>query len=593
MGIDFDTELEFPPDDTGYGFDTIGDVLSVSPLLLEKYMRAAENIVERAVPAAARVVPERVLAGRDFVRAKDDGSGGDGGPRSAERMSFYEPARVEHSVDVAIAGDYRLALEVHVDGGFEFDPCRSRVTFSVDGQERLREEYIWYDDRTFRYELAETWEPGTHQLAFELESLCDPEKRTEKLDFQVLAVAIRGPLDERHWVRPERYDLFFPGGGPPDAEVERRAYLRSLLAQFAGRAFRRPVDEALLDRLVAIAEREASRPDTTFERAVSRAMVAILSSPRFLFRIEGDAPTRPGEEHLHPLIDEHSLASRLSYFLWSTMPDAELFQSAARGELRANLSAQVKRMLADPRSDAFVRNFTGQWLQARDVEHVSIDPIAALGFQSRWEELLANFRGRRRRAPDQERTPEEEAELAEFRRLAGLREKLNPALREAMRRETELVFDHIVREDRSVLELLDSDYTFVNEALAEHYGIPGVEGTEMRRVTLPENSPRGGILTQGTFLVVTSNPTRTSPVKRGLFVLDNILGTPAPPPPSAVPELEESAAAIRDHEPTLREILEAHRSDALCSSCHSRFDPLGLALENFNALGMWRDDEKG
>lgn len=594
MGIDFDTEIEFPPDDTGYGFDTVGDVLSVSPLLLEKYMRAAETIVERAVPATSRVVRERLLSGSDFVRVEgDDGDDGDGGPQSADRMTFYESAEVEKAVEVEFAGDYRLALELHVDGGFDFDPGRCRVVFSVDGLELLREEYIWYDDRTFHYDLAQKWEPGTHRLSFALESLCDPEKRTEKLDFRVLSASVQGPLAERHWVRPERYDLFFPGGGPPDVEIERQTYLRWVLARFARRAFRRPVEESLLNRLVTMVENAASRPGTTFEQAFSRAAVAILSSPRFLFRIEGDAPISTGEERSYPLVDEYSLASRLSYFLWSTMPDAELFRLAARGELRENSKAQLKRMLADPRSDAFMRNFTGQWLQARDVEHVSIDPIAALGFQARWEELLSSFRGRRRRAPDEERTPEEEKELAEFRRLSGLREKMNPAIREAMRRETELVFDYVVREDRSVLELLDSDYTFLNDALAEHYGVPGVEGAEMRRVTLPEGSPRGGILTQGTFLVVTSNPTRTSPVKRGLFILDNILGTPAPPPPSAVPELEESANAIRDHEPTLREVLEVHRSNALCSSCHSRFDPLGLALENFNALGMWREDEKG
>jgi hypothetical protein len=180
---------------------------------------------------------------------------------------------------------------------------------------------------------------------------------------------------------------------------------------------------------------------------------------------------------------------------------------------------------------------------------------------------------------------------AEFRRFREIRDMFGGELRRAMRRETEMCFEHVVREDRSVLELVDSNYTFLNEQLARHYGIEGVNGREMRRVELPEGSPRGGVLTQGTLLVVTSNPTRTSPVKRGLYILNNILGTPAPPPPANVPPLEAAGAAISGHEPTVRELQEQHRRDPLCSSCHARMDPLGLALENFNAMGMWRDSE--
>jgi hypothetical protein len=270
-------------------------------------------------------------------------------------------------------------------------------------------------------------------------------------------------------------------------------------------------------------------------------------------------------------------------------------------------------MLKDERSDSLSENFAGQWLRSRDVEHFDVDPIDALGLDAEWDALREKFYQLRyaregqadrddkaTKKKDEEKTAEErerEAEIerlrAEFRRFREIREMFNGPLRRAMRGETEMYFAHIIEEDRSVLELIDSDYTFLNEALAKHYGIEGVSGPDMRRVELPEGSPRGGVLTQATLLVVTSNPTRTSPVKRGLYILDSILGTPPPPPPANVPPLEAAGAAITDHQPTVRELQEQHRRDPLCSSCHARMDPLGLALENFNALGMWRDNDQG
>jgi hypothetical protein len=293
--------------------------------------------------------------------------------------------------------------------------------------------------------------------------------------------------------------------------------------------------------------------------------------------------------------------------LWSSMPDDELIRLASRGELRSQLPPQVARMLNNPRSKALAENFAGQWLRSRDVEHFQIDAVSALGFEKQAEALRERFRRLRgdrpwrrdrnrddRDSPDEKQREEEIDRLrAEFRRFRTLREKFDGELRVAMRRETEMHFEHIVREDRSVLELIDCDYAFLNEELANHYEIEGVSGSEMRRVELPKDSPRGGILTQGTLLVVTSNPTRTSPVKRGMFILDNLLGTPPPPPPANVPPLEASATAGSGHDPTVRELQERHRSDPVCSSCHERMDPLGLALENFNALGMWREDEHG
>ena len=290
-------------------------------------------------------------------------------------------------------------------------------------------------------------------------------------------------------------------------------------------------------------------------------MVAVLASPRFLFRVENAVPGQSGRPHAP--IDEYALASRLSYFLWSTMPDDELFALAEKGRLRAELPAQVKRMLADPRGKALTQNFVGQWLEVRDLEGMYFN-----------ERAILRREGVRLRGADTERNV------------------LTRDVRRAMRSETEMAFEYVAREDRSILEWVDCDYTFLNARLAKHYGIPGVEGSEVRKVTLPKDSPRGGVLTHGSILAVTSNPARTSPVKRGQFILDNILGTPAPPPPPDIPALEASKKEFKDRKPTTRELMALHRSKPLCSACHSRMDPLGLALDNFNPLGLWRDQEE-
>jgi hypothetical protein len=282
------------------------------------------------------------------------------------------------------------------------------------------------------------------------------------------------------------------------------------------------------------------------------------------------------------------------------MPDEELFRLAEKKQLRKNLNPQLKRMLADSKANALMRNFVGQWLQARDVEGIDINARAVLarddGEEKELEDLRKQFRQGQFRRQRPNLSPEEKAEQDKQRerrrKFFTPRVELDRDLRKAMREETEMTFAHVVRENRSLLELLESDYTFLNEKLAKHYGITNVTGGEMRLVRLPKDSPRGGVLTDGSILVVTSNPTRTSPVKRGLFVLDNILGVPPPPPPPDIPALEESEKGIKDREPTLRETLELHRNKPLCSSCHSRMDPLGLALESFNAMGMWREQER-
>src|SRR5258706_3434260 len=306
---------------------------------------------------------------------------------------------------------------------------------------------------------------------------------------------------------------------------------------------------------------------------------------------------RPPRSTLFPYTTLFRSATRLSYFLWSTMPDEELFRLAERGELRKNVSGQLNRMLADSRSDALVQNFTGQWLQARDIEGIDINARVVLArdngeekeLRRRFEEFRASLTNQNQQV---KADGEKRRNFNRQRFFSKPKVELDRDLRRAMQLETEMFFAHIMREDRSVLEMIDSDYTFLNEKLASLYGIPNVTGEKMRRVTLPKESPRGGLLTEGTVLVVTSNPTQTSRLKRGLFLIENIIGTPTPRPPADVPLLEEAEKQFKDREPTLREVLELHRSKTLCSSCHSRMDPLGLALENFNALGMWREKER-
>jgi len=594
MGFDFKVEEELPPDDTGYGFDNIGDVLTVSPLLLEKYMQAAEVITAGAVPKVTRVVAEKAIPGSAFRDSDGKGNG--------ERLTFYDEAKIRNGFEAAKAGSYRIVLELEVLGQFDFDPGQCRVAFKADDQELWAQEFGWQNNKKFRFEFDQKWEPGSHRLALELKPLTPLAQKKNSLDLRVVSVRVQGQLEKEHWVRPKNFDLFFTKE-PPEPAAERRQYAREVLDQFVAKTYRRPADRRTIDRLAAIAESTYSQPGKRFEDGIAQAMVPVLASPRFLFRVEETEPASRQRE-VHPFVDDYALASRLAYFLWSTMPDDELFRVASRGELRANLGAQVKRMLADRRSAALLENFVGQWLQVRDVDGIDINAFVVLA-RDRGEERT--FERRRQRfqeliaVPEAERTAEQKAELQQMFEQRRQRQRnrrnieLDRDLRRALRDETEMCFAHVVHEDRSVLELIDSDYTFLNEKLATHYNLTNlnIKGQEMRHVSLPPDSPRGGVLTHGSVLIVTSNPTRTSPVKRGLFILDNILGTPPPPPPADIPLLEEAEKEFKDRQPTLRETLEMHRSKPLCSSCHNRMDPLGLALENFNALGLWREQERG
>jgi mono/diheme cytochrome c family protein len=582
MGVDFDTDAEFPADDTGYGFDNIGDVLTLSPLLLEKYVDAARSVVTRAVPMEPWAPAEKQIAG-PLV------------------LSYYKAATSTHGFSASHAGRYQLVLDLtandrYVDGQFDYNKCR--LVFKADGKALLSQEFVRQGGKAYRFEFAQDWSAGKHDLTLELQSLTPGERQVRSLRLDITAVTVRGPLDRKYFVRPANYERFFPGGVPADPQ-DRLAYARNLLRAFATRAFRRPVDEQTVDRLVRLTEAAAAdRPGQAYEGALARAMTVVLASPHFLFREEDALPT---STERYPLVDEYALASRLSYFLWASIPDTELFRLARENKLRQNLPAQVTRMLADKRSNQFVRNFTGQWLQARDIDTAEVDAFAVLSKEQppdpEAQKRRQRIRELRRKAPES-LTPAEKKELEEaFKNFGRARSRfaqfdLNKGdLRHALRQETELTFDHVLRNDRSMLELLESDYTFLNERLAKFYGIDGVTGPEMRKVTLPANSPRGGILTQGTALIVTSNPDRTSPVKRGLYILENIIGMPPPPPPPDIPALEEAAAAVKGKPPTLREALKLHREAAMCASCHNRMDPLGLAFENFNALGRWRDKE--
>lgn len=572
LGVDFDTEKEFPPDDIGYGFDNIGDVLAFSPLLAEKYMAAGQKIVARAVPTIARVMPARAIRPIELPSYNKTGKPDLDQDRSiAPYFSYAKGGKLDYVFRVDKSGDYRVVVDATIRGSFEFDKTRADLAVTVDGQQTNKEELGWQNKKPMKFEFAGRWQPGDeHRVTLELTPLPPPKEEPAKTpgrfgrfaksgttNLQAISVRLEGPLDRKEWPLNENYQRILFRGEPPTSEAERRKYAREILERFVRRAFRRPGDDQTLDRLVKIAELVYRQPDRKFEDGISQALVAVLASPRFLFRMEESEPKTP-RNAAFAYLDEHSLASRLSYLLWSSMPDEELFRLADRGELRGNLAAQVQRMLKDTRGGEMSRNFAGQWLKARNVDEHPLNASVIL----KQENSSASV-------------------------------KLDAELRKAIRAETELFFDHIARTNRSVLELIDSDYTFLNERLARFYGIAGVEGDQMRKVTLPGGSPRGGVLTQASVLMVTSNPTRTSPVKRGLFVLDHFLGAPPPPPPADldIPTLDQAAEKAKG-EPTMRELLAMHRSMPLCASCHARMDPLGLGLENFNALGMYRDRDR-
>ena len=533
VGVDFQPADDFPADDSGYGFDNIGDVLTLPPVLFERYLAAAEKVMSLAILNDHKPRSEKIEV--DLFKIE-------GGPKTGTTTISRKIDENESSVPVELPapGEYNLKLTVESQKVWA---DATKVEWKFDGQLlRTTDLSGRKDAKDFLKATVRVDKPGTHTLTMRvMNPLAKPETDKSKAtnrNFTVRQIVFFTPPQPVK-APASQYQIFKAGAGQPTLEASARA----IIMAFGKRAFRRPLGPNEVERFIYIF-REAGKKGGNFEQSVQTALTAILVSPYFIFR--GEMQPQPDNPQASAPITEWALASRLSYFLWSTMPDDALFAEAERGTLRKNLAAQVQRMLADPKSGALVENYAGQWLQIRNLKLVQPD---AKTFPE-WDQALAT----------------------------------------AMQRETEMLFQTIMREDRSVLEFIGADYTFVNERLARHYRIGGVEGEAFVKVQLPADRP-GGILGPGSFLTLTSNPTRTSPVKRGKYVLENLLGTPPPPPPPDVPDLDDKKRV--ELRGTLRQRMEQHRVDPTCASCHARMDPIGFGLEQFDGIGARRDADEG
>jgi mono/diheme cytochrome c family protein len=548
LAIDVDVQSLLPADDSGFGFDNIGDVLTVSPAFLERYMSAGRRVVRLAMgdptirPAADVYSVSRFLV--QDTRMSDDLPFGS---RGGFAVRHYFPLDGEYVVKIRLqrsGKDDIIGLGRPQDLDVRVDDERIRL-FTVGRQGGDPSPY----GELAKYEPDDGLEvrfqakAGLHLVAaaFLKETLKSegPLRRQRGAAQEgpgVGSVAIDGPYNPTGpGDTPSRRKIFLchPAESREEADCAKR-----ILSTLARRAYRRPVTDSDVEELMSLYQ---SGRALGFEAGIGRALQGLLVSTDFLFRAEKDQSGASAGK-AYPVSDL-ALASRLSFFLWSSIPDDELLSLAEQGRLRDSgvLERQVRRMLADSRSKALVDNFAGQWLYLRNLRLAS---------------------------PDQNVFP-----------------TFDENLRNAFEQETKLFFASIVREDRSVLDLLNADYTFLNERLAQHYGIPNVRGSNFRRVMLGGHEERKGLLGQGSVLTVTSYATRTAPTLRGKWLLENILGAPPPPPPPDVPSLKETKEAKAL---TMRERLEQHRSNAVCASCHSRMDPLGFALENFDAIGGWR-----
>lgn len=537
FGMDLRPADDFPSDDVGYGFDNNGDVLSLPPLLMERYLAAAEAVTEQAI-----IADDRPRGPTRRWKPDQYGRPGKNGQPEGDTGYWLMSTNAEAILDGALArpGTYLVRIRAY---GHPAGPDLPRLEVRVDGHPAHHFDVKAQSDAPEVYEARVKVKRGGGKLSVAFTNDAwypdhpDPSRRDRNLALETVEVV--GPLYQLPDHPPESHArILFRRPGP----LNRREVAREILARFATRAYRRPATAAEVDRLVGLVEL-AEKGGDRFERGIQLAVQAILVSPHFLFRVELEQ--RPGA--VRPLTDLE-LASRLSYFLWSSMPDDELLNLAIRKQLRAggNLDAQVARMLRDPKAEALVEDFSGQWLQTRNLKIAS---------------------------PDRDR-------FGQF----------DEPLRQAMRREVELSFAAVLREGRPITDFLHADYTFLNERLARHYGIVGVVGDQFRRVPLADRN-RGGVVTMASTLTVTSNPTRTSPVKRGKWILEEILGTPPPAPPPGVSDLPDAEEGGKPR--SVRERLERHRRNPDCASCHNRMDPLGFGLENFDAVGAYRAQDEG
>jgi Protein of unknown function (DUF1592)/Protein of unknown function (DUF1588)/Protein of unknown function (DUF1587)/Protein of unknown function (DUF1585)/Protein of unknown function (DUF1595) len=525
LAVDFRADKDFPTDDSGYGFDNIGDILTISPVLMEKYMNAAETIASRAM--GADPLPKKPL------EAAYDKS------RGLRRLDF---STVEASHRVDFDGEYIVRFGFPGERGADAKPVKMK--FTMDGQalgtldvETKPSKLVYFDpfsDGEMRVYLPE----GDHvfRAAFlndDFVKTIDPKDAyNNKKNKFIGNITFVGPFPSKV-EKASRKKILICDPATGHACVEK------IVANLAHHAYRRPVTRLEVASLMKFVAMAKSSGQST-EQGIQLALEAMLVSPGFLFRIERDANPLDAEKS-HRLSDPE-LATRLSYFLWSSMPDDELMTLAEAGNLKepATLDAQVKRLMTDKKAGAFADNFAGQWLEIRNLDSIRPDPQK---FKA-W----------------------------------------TPELKDEMRTETNLFFQHVVSENRPISEFIDAKYTFLDEGLAKFYGIAGVEGPDFRRVELTSDQ-RGGVLSQGSVLAVSSYPSRTSPTIRGKYVLNNILGTIVPPPPPDTPMFDESKIGP---EFSIRKQMEEHRNNATCASCHSKMDVLGFGLENYDAIGKWR-----
>jgi cytochrome c5 len=551
LSVDIDAASLLPPDESGYGFDnvTVGDL---PPALLDRYISAAQKISGLAIGSTQSSLQSDVIRVAPDITQEDHVNGLPVGTRGGVLVPYTFVQDGEYDIQIYLARSYSGDIEGLKDPEphqIELLLDRTRIGgFTVQRPEDGGDSLI---DRNLKVRVPVT--AGPHQLGVTfhknssslLETARQPlqahfnERRHPRVTPAISQVSITGPYGpDGADDTPSRRRIFVCTPADPREEP---ACAKKILSTLMRRAYRRSISEADLERPMAFYHE--GRSEGTFDAGIGRALSAVLINPEFLFRVELD-PQKPSPGAAYNISDLE-LASRLSFFLWSSVPDDALLDSAIRGELHRPdvLDRQVRRMLADPRSYNLASNFAGQWLRVRNL--TSVDPNVRL-------------------YPD-----------------------FDDNLRQAFRLETELFVDSILREDRSVLDLLRADYTFLNERLAKHYGIPNVYGSRFRRVTLGPASKRGGLLRHGSVLAVTSYANRTSPVIRGVWVLSNIVGAPPPPPLPNVPALDGNVPANLP----IRERMAAHRSNPVCANCHRTIDPVGFALENFDAVGRWREQE--